>query len=264
MRIYLNFLEHILKNGVLKSDRTNTGTLSVFGHHMRFDLQEGFPLLTTKRLHVKSIIHELLWFLRGETNISSLNQAGVKIWDAWADEKGDLGPIYGKQWRAWPTLDGNAIDQMQNLINEIKSNPNSRRLIVNAWNVAALPHMALPPCHALFQCYVANNRLSCQLYQRSADVFLGVPFNIAEYALLTYMIAHQCGLEVGEFVWTGGDCHLYRNHMLQAKAQLTRQPNALPQIKFTRKPPSLFEYKYEDFEITGYHPHPSIKAPVAV
>lgn len=264
MRTYLNLLEHILQQGAEKSDRTGTGTLSVFGYQMRFDLNQGFPLLTTKKLHMRSIIHELLWFLRGDTNIHYLKENGVSIWDEWADEHGDLGPIYGKQWRSWPSADGRTIDQLSQLLEQIKTNPDSRRLIVSAWNVGELDQMALMPCHALFQFYVVNNQLSCQLYQRSADVFLGVPFNIASYALLTHMIAQQCDLDVGEFIWTGGDCHLYLNHLEQTKIQLSREPLTLPKLEIKRKPASLFDYQYEDFEFINYQAHPGIKAPIAV
>lgn len=264
MKAYLDFLKHILDEGVTKEDRTGTGTLSVFGYQMRFDLAKGFPLLTTKKLHIRSIIHELLWFLQGDTNIDYLNKNKVTIWDEWADENGDLGPVYGKQWRSWPGKDGQSIDQFANVIQELKTNPDSRRLIVSAWNVSELPEMALMPCHALFQFYVANNRLSCQLYQRSADVFLGVPFNIASYALLTQMVAEQCGFEPGEFIWTGGDCHLYLNHLEQARLQLERKPGALPKLHIKRKPASLFEYQFEDFEILDYVAQPTIKAPIAV
>lgn len=264
MKTYLNLLEHILETGVEKADRTGTGTLSVFGYQMRFNLAEGFPLVTTKKLHTRSIIHELLWFLRGDTNIAYLNENGVRIWDEWADEEGNLGPVYGKQWRSWPTPDGREIDQLSQLVEQIKNNPDSRRLIVSAWNVGELDQMALMPCHALFQFYVANNRLSCQLYQRSADVFLGVPFNIASYALLTHMVAEQTGLEVGDFIWTGGDCHLYLNHLEQAKTQIARKPFPLPALKIKSKPDSLFDYQYSDFEFVDYESHPGIKAPIAV
>lgn len=264
MKQYLDFLEHILHNGTLKGDRTGTGTLSTFAYQMRFDLAQGFPLVTTKKLHLKSIIHELLWFLQGNTNIRYLNDNGVSIWDEWADEKGNLGPIYGSQWRTWRAADGSTIDQISWLINEIKSNPNSRRLIVSAWNVGEIKNMALPPCHALFQFYVADGKLSCQLYQRSADALLGVPFNIASYALLTYMIAQQCDLQVGEFIWTGGDCHLYLNHQEQAQLQLTRAPYPAPQLLINRKPESIFDYRFEDFVIENYQSHPAIKAPIAV
>ncbi|MDF1645640.1 MAG: thymidylate synthase [Legionellaceae bacterium] len=264
MRTYLQLIERILEHGTLKEDRTGTGVLSVFAHQMRFDLAEGFPLVTTKKLHLKSIIHELLWFLNGDTNTAYLNQNGVSIWNEWADKSGDLGPVYGHQWRSWTTRDGETIDQLSNLIQDIKTNPTSRRLIVSAWNVGDLKHMALPPCHLLFQFYVANNKLSCQLYQRSADVFLGVPFNIASYALLTHMVAQQCRLDVGEFIWTGGDCHLYQNHLEQARIQLKRTPRALPTLRIGRKPSSLFEYCFDDFEFLNYEPHPGIKAPIAV
>lgn len=264
MKTYLQLLEHILRHGIEKSDRTGTGTLSVFGYQMRFDLTKGFPLVTTKKLHTRSIIHELLWFLRGDTNISYLKENGVTIWDEWADNNGDLGPVYGKQWRSWPTTDGRTIDQLSEVVQQIKSNPDSRRLIVSAWNVGELDKMALMPCHALFQFYVANNKLSCQLYQRSADVFLGVPFNIASYSLLTHMVAQQCNLDVAEFIWTGGDCHLYLNHLEQAQTQLTREPLPLPSLTIKRKPASLFEYVYEDFEFVNYQSHPAIKAPIAV
>jgi thymidylate synthase len=264
MQPYLDFMRHVRDHGHRKDDRTGTGTLSVFGHQMRFDLGRGFPLLTTKRVHTKSIIHELLWFLRGETNVRSLQTKGVTIWDEWADADGELGPIYGYQWRSWPAPEGRHIDQIAQVLAEIRRNPDSRRLIVSAWNVADIPRMKLPPCHAFFQFYVADGRLSCQLYQRSADIFLGVPFNIASYALLTHMIAHQCDLDVGDFVWTGGDCHLYLNHLEQVETQLARTPMPPPQLLITRKPPSLFEYEFEDFEIVGYAPHPAIKAPVAV
>lgn len=264
MKTYLQLIEHILQTGAEKEDRTGTGTLSVFGYQMRLNLNEGFPLVTTKKLHMRSIIHELLWFLRGDTNIAYLHENKVTIWDEWADEQGDLGPVYGKQWRNWPTPDGRSIDQLSELVQQIKTNPDSRRLIVSAWNVGELEQMALMPCHALFQFYVANNKLSCQLYQRSADVFLGVPFNIASYALLTHMIAQQCNLEVGEFIWTGGDCHLYLNHLEQARTQLSREPFPLPQLLIKRKPDSLFDYQFEDFEFVNYLAHPSIKAPIAV
>jgi len=264
MKTYLQLLQHILSAGVEKADRTGTGTLSVFGYQMRFNLRDGFPLMTTKKLHTKSIIHELLWFLNGDTNVAYLNQHGVSIWDEWANEAGDLGPVYGRQWRSWPTADGQAIDQLSSLIQAIKTDPDSRRLIVSAWNVGELSQMALMPCHALFQFYVANGALSCQLYQRSADVFLGVPFNIASYALLTHMVAQQCDLIPGDFIWTGGDCHLYLNHCEQATLQLTREPLALPQLQLQRKPASLFDYVFEDFIFENYHAHPSIKAPIAV
>ena len=264
MQAYLDFMRHVRDHGHRKDDRTGTGTLSVFGYQMRFDLARGFPLLTTKKVHTKSVIHELLWFLRGETNVRSLQEKGVTIWDEWAGADGELGPIYGYQWRSWPTPDGGHIDQIANVLAEIRRNPDSRRLIVSAWNVADIPRMKLPPCHAFFQFYVAGGRLSCQLYQRSADIFLGVPFNIASYALLTHLVAQQCDLDVGDFVWVGGDCHLYLNHMEQVETQLTRPPLPLPRLMIRRRPPSLFEYAFEDFEIVGYAPHPAIKAPVAV
>lgn len=264
MRQYLDFLRHIRQHGFAKADRTGTGTLSVFGYQMRFDLGEGFPLVTTKKLHLRSIIHELLWFLTGDTNVRYLREHGVSIWDEWADEDGNLGPVYGKQWRSWPTADGRTIDQLSGVIEQLKSNPNSRRILVSAWNVGELGQMALLPCHALFQFYVADRRLSCQLYQRSADALLGVPFNIASYALLTHMLAQQCDLKVGEFIWTGGDCHLYLNHLEQADLQLTRAPFPLPKLKIRRKPPSLFEYSFEDFEVIDYRYHAAIKAPIAV
>ncbi len=264
MQQYLNFLKHIRDHGIEKSDRTGTGTRSVFAYQMRFNLQTGFPLVTTKKLSLRSIIHELLWFLRGDTNIKYLHENQVTIWDEWADKDGNLGPIYGKQWRSWPTPDGKHIDQIANLLEQIKKNPDSRRLIVCAWNVGELSQMALPPCHLLFQFYVANGKLSCQLYQRSADSFLGVPFNIASYALLTHMIAQQCELDVGEFIWTGGDCHIYSNHLEQIDLQLSRAPHPLPQLLIKRKPDSLYDYKFEDFEIANYHAHPHIKGAVAV
>jgi thymidylate synthase len=253
-----------LAKGTHKSDRTGTGTVSVFGHQMRFDLQEGFPVVTTKKLHLKSIIIELLWFLQGSTNNNWLKERGVSIWDEWAKEDGELGPIYGYQWRSWPAPNGEHVDQISQLMEQIKNNPDSRRLIVSAWNVAEIPRMALPPCHAFFQFYVADGKLSCQLYQRSADIFLGVPFNIASYALLTHMIAQQAGLMPGEFIWTGGDCHLYSNHMEQVKLQLSRQPLPLPKLNIRRKPASIFDYEYEDFELLGYQHHDPIKAPVAI
>lgn len=264
MKQYHDLLQRILDEGAVKTDRTGTGTLSVFGHQMRFDLQDGFPLLTTKKLHLRSIIHELLWFLTGDTNIRYLKENGVSIWDEWADENGDLGPVYGFQWRSWPAADGTSVDQISNVIAQIKKNPDSRRLMVVAYNPAYVDQMALPPCHSLFQFYVANGRLSCQLYQRSADTFLGVPFNIASYALLTHMVAQQCDLEPGEFIWTGGDTHLYSNHLEQARLQLTRDFMALPTLQIKRRPPSIFDYKYEDFEIVGYQAHPHIPAPVAI
>lgn len=261
---YETFMRHVYENGVEKSDRTGTGTRSVFGYQMRFDLRQGFPLITTKKLHTRSIFTELLWFLRGDSNINWLNERKVTIWDEWADENGDLGPVYGVQWRSWPTPDGREIDQISQVIEQIKTNPDSRRLIVNSWNVGQLQEMALPPCHALFQFYVANGQLSCQLYQRSADIFLGVPFNIASYALLTHMVAQQCDLQVGDFIWTGGDCHLYSNHLEQAKLQLSRTPRPYPQLHIRRHPKDIFSYELEDFEILNYDPHPHIKAPVAV
>src|SRR5438045_5770667 len=264
MQQYLQLLEHIIKNGTDKSDRTGTGTRSVFGYQMRFDLAEGFPLVTTKKLHLKSIIYELLWFLKGDTNIQYLKENGVRIWDEWADENGDLGPVYGKQWRSWEGADGKVVDQISELIQQIKTNPDSRRLIVSAWNVADLPDMKLMPCHCLFQFYVANGKLSCQLYQRSADVFLGVPFNIASYALLTLMIAQVCDLEPGEFVHSFGDVHLYNNHFEQAELQLTRTPFALPQMKINPGVKNIFDFKFEDFELINYQSHPAIKATVAV
>jgi thymidylate synthase len=264
VRQYLDFLRHIRDSGARKGDRTGTGTLSVFGYQMRFDLRDGFPLVTTKQLHVRSIVHELLWFLRGDTNVKYLHDHQVTIWDEWADERGDLGPVYGKQWRSWPTADGREIDQLARVLEEIKRNPNSRRLVVSAWNVGELDRMALLPCHALFQFYVAEGRLSCQLYQRSADALLGVPFNIASYALLTHMVAQQCDLAPGEFVWTGGDCHLYLNHLEQTDLQLSRTPYPLPELVIRRRPPSLFEYAFEDFDIRNYRHHAAIKAPIAV
>lgn len=264
MKQYLDLMKDILETGTSKTDRTGTGTLSVFGRQLRFDLSQGFPLLTTKKLHTRSIFIELLWFLRGDTNIQYLHDHGVTIWDEWADANGDLGPVYGHQWRSWPTPNGTTIDQITNVLNQIKQKPDSRRHIVSAWNPAEVDKMALPPCHAMFQFYVADGKLSCQLYQRSADYFLGVPFNIASYALLTHMFAQQCDLLPGEFVWTGGDVHLYTNHLDQAKLQLTREPFALPQLNIRRKPASIFEYEYEDFEILNYQSHPGIKAPIAV
>lgn len=264
MNNYLQLIQHILNHGTPKEDRTGTGVLSVFGYQMRFDLQVGFPLITTKKLHTKSIIHELLWFLKGETNTAYLNQHGVSIWDEWADQNGNLGPVYGAQWRSWPASNGQTIDQLSEVIHQIKTNPDSRRLIVSAWNVGELDKMALAPCHALFQFYVANHTLSCQLYQRSADVFLGVPFNIASYALLTHMVAQQCDLKVGEFIWTGGDCHLYQNHLEQARLQLSRIPYPSPTLEIQRKPNNLFDYAFEDFVFHNYSAHPSIKAPIAV
>lgn len=264
MQTYLNLMQHVLQHGIDKSDRTGTGTRSVFGYQMRFDLQAGFPLVTTKKLHLRSIIHELLWFLRGDTNIAYLKTHGVSIWDDWADENGELGPVYGYQWRSWPTPNGQSIDQISQLIHQIKTNPDSRRLIVSAWNPALVDEMALPPCHCLFQFYIADGKLSCQLYQRSADIFLGVPFNIASYALLTHMVAQVCELQVGEFVHTLGDAHLYHNHLEQAKLQLSRQPRPLPQLRLNPEVKDLFSFCYEDFTIEGYDPHPHIKAEVAV
>jgi len=257
-------MRHVQEHGTFKTDRTGTGTLSVFGYQMRFDLAAGFPLVTTKKLHLKSIIHELIWFLNGSTNIAYLKEHGVSIWDDWADEQGNLGPIYGYQWRNWPTPDGGHIDQISQVMEQIKHNPDSRRMIVSAWNVGDIPQMKLPPCHAFFQFYVADGKLSCQLYQRSADIFLGVPFNIASYALLTQMMAQQAGLKVGDFIWSGGDCHLYSNHMDQVNLQLSRTPMALPQLTIKRKPASIFDYQFDDFEIVNYVSHPHIKAPVAV
>ena len=264
MRQYHELMEHVLADGVEKHDRTGTGTVSVFGHQMRFDLSQGFPLVTTKKLHVKSIIYELLWFLRGDTNIKYLNDHGVRIWDEWADERGDLGPVYGQQWRSWPAQDGKTIDQISNVIAMVKRNPDSRRLIVTAWNPAEVDRMALPPCHCLFQFYVAKDRLSCQLYQRSADIFLGVPFNIASYALLTMMIAQVAGLKAGEFIHTFGDAHLYLNHVEQAHLQLLRSPRALPSMTIDPSVKDLFGFRYEHFTLSGYEPHPHIKAEVAV
>ena len=264
MRQYLDLMRHVLENGTQKTDRTGTGTLSVFGHQMRFDLAEGFPLVTTKKLHLRSIIHELLWFLNGETNTSYLKENGVSIWDEWADENGDLGPIYGYQWRHWPTQGGGEVDQIRQVLQQLKETPDSRRIIVSAWNVGEIPRMKLPPCHAFFQFYVADGKLSCQMYQRSADIFLGVPFNIASYALLTHMFAQQCGYDAGEFIWTGGDCHLYSNHLEQVKEQLSRSTFPLPRLSIKRKPESIFDYRFEDFEIVGYQSHAHIKAPVAV
>ena len=261
---YETLLEHCYKTGVDKSDRTGVGTRSVFGYQMRFNLAEGFPLVTTKKLHIRSIVHELLWFLSGSSNIKYLHDNGVSIWDEWADENGDLGPVYGVQWRSWPAPDGRKIDQISNLIEGIKKNPDSRRHLVVAWNPAEVDKMALPPCHCLFQFYVANGKLSCQLYQRSCDIFLGVPFNIASYSLLTHMVAQQCDLEVGDFVWTGGDCHIYKNHFEQVELLLSRTPRAYPKLVINRKPSSIFDYKFEDFVIEGYDPWPHIKAPIAV
>jgi thymidylate synthase len=264
MRQYHDLLRHLLERGARKTDRTGTGTLSVFGWQMRFDLAAGFPLVTTKKLHLKSIVHELLWFLSGDTNVRYLREHGVTIWDEWADADGELGPVYGAQWRSWTAADGRQIDQISRALELIRRDPASRRILVNAWNVGELERMALTPCHALFQFYVADGRLSCQLYQRSADVFLGVPFNIASYALLTHMAAEQCDLEVGDFVWTGGDTHLYLNHVEQARLQLAREPFPLPRLVLKRRPGSIFEYRYDDFEFAGYQAHPAIKAPIAV
>lgn len=264
MKQYLDLMRHVLEHGDRKTDRTGTGTLSVFGWQMRFSLADGFPLLTTKRLHTRSIIHELLWFLKGDTNIRYLKENQVSIWDEWADENGDLGPVYGKQWRQWQGADGVAIDQIARVIDGLRTSPDSRRHIVSAWNPAEVEHMALPPCHALFQFYVANGRLSCQLYQRSADIFLGVPFNIASYALLTLMIAQACDLKPGDFVWTGGDCHLYLNHLDQARQQLAREPKPLPTMRLNPEVGNVFAFRFEDFILEGYDPHPHIKAPVAV
>jgi thymidylate synthase len=264
MQAYLDLVRHILDRGTAKSDRTGTGTLSIFGHQLRFDLGAGFPLLTTKKLHLRSIIYELLWFLRGETNVAYLHENKVTIWDEWADANGDLGPIYGHQWRSWPAPNGQHIDQITNVINDIQRDPDSRRLVVSAWNVADLPRMALSPCHALFQFYVTEGRLSCQLYQRSADVFLGVPFNIASYALLAMMVAQACGLEPGDFIHTFGDAHLYLNHLEQARLQLEREPRPLPSMKLNPEVKSIFDFKFSDFSLENYDPHPSIKAPIAV
>ena len=264
MKQYLALLDHVLQHGEAKNDRTGTGTKSIFGYQMRFDLSQGFPLMTTKKLHTKSIIYELLWFLQGNTNITYLNQHGVTIWDEWADEQGNLGPIYGYQWRSWPTVTGTKIDQISQLIQQIKVNPDSRRLLVSAWNVGEINKMALPPCHVLFQFYVGNNKLSCQLYQRSADIFLGIPFNIASYALLTSMVAQVCNLQVGEFIHTLGDAHLYNNHLEQAQLQFTRTPRSLPALKINPSVKDIFAFQYEDFSIEEYHPHPGIKAPIAV
>ena len=264
MRQYHNLMKEVLEKGVQKSDRTGTGTISIFGHQMRFNLAEGFPMVTTKKLHLKSIIQELLWFLKGSTDNNWLKERGVSIWNEWAGPDGDLGPIYGYQWRSWPAPNGEHIDQIAEVVETLKKNPDSRRIIVSAWNVADIPRMALAPCHAFFQFYVANGKLSCQLYQRSADIFLGVPFNIASYALLTHMMAQQCNLEVGDFVWTGGDCHLYSNHLEQVDLQLSRDFYPLPKLNILRKPNSIFDYEFEDFEIVGYESHPAIKAPVAI
>lgn len=264
MQQYLALLQYVYNTGVITPDRTGVGTKRIFSYEMRFDLSQGFPLLTTKKLHMKSIVHELLWFLKGDTNIKYLNDNGVSIWNEWADDKGDLGPVYGKQWRRWETKEGRVIDQFADLIVRIKKDPTSRRLIISAWNVGELDQMALPPCHCLFQFFVSNNKLSCKLIQRSADVFLGVPFNIASYALLTHLVAQQCDLEVGEFIWSGGDCHLYLNHLEQTQLQLSRTPTQLPQLLIKRKAESLFDYCFDDFEFQGYVAQPSIKAPIAV
>jgi thymidylate synthase len=264
MRQYHDLMKEVLAKGVQKSDRTGTGTVSVFGHQMRFNLADGFPMVTTKKLHLKSIIYELLWFLKGSTNNNWLKERGVSIWNEWAAPDGDLGPIYGYQWRSWPAPNGEHIDQISEVVETIKKNPDSRRIIVSAWNVADIPRMALAPCHAFFQFYVADGKLSCQLYQRSADIFLGVPFNIASYALLTHMMAQQCNLEVGDFIWTGGDCHLYSNHLEQVELQLSRDFFPLPKLNILRKPDTIFDYEFEDFEIVGYESHPHIKAPVAI
>jgi len=264
VQTYLDLLRHVRTTGAHKTDRTGTGTLAVFGHQMRFDLRAGFPMVTTKKLHLKSIVHELLWFLRGDTNTQYLRDHGVTIWDEWADAHGELGPVYGYQWRSWPAPDGRHIDQIATVVQQLRTTPDSRRILVSAWNVADLDRMALQPCHALFQFFVAEGRLSCQLYQRSADLFLGVPFNIASYALLTHMMAQQCDLEVGDFIWTGGDCHIYTNHLAQVDLQLTRDPLPLPTLQFTRRPPSIFDYTFDDIAIVGYQSHPAIKATVAV
>lgn len=264
MKQYLDLMQHVLDNGTQKHDRTGTGTISVFGYQMRFNLQEGFPMVTTKKLHLKSIIHELIWFLKGDTNIKYLKDNGVRIWDEWADENGNLGPVYGSQWRSWPTPNGGHIDQITQIINTIKNNPDSRRIIVSAWNVAEIENMALPPCHAFFQFYVADGKLSCQLYQRSADIFLGVPFNIASYALLTMMVAQVCGLEAGDFIHTFGDAHIYNNHLEQVKLQLSRDPKPLPTMKINPDVKDIFDFKFEDFELLNYEAHPHIKGVVAV
>jgi thymidylate synthase len=264
MKQYHDLLKHILDNGTKKTDRTGTGTISVFGYQMRFNLQEGFPLVTTKKVHTKSIIHELLWFIKGETNTAYLKENGVSIWDEWADENGDLGPVYGKQWRSWEAPNGQVIDQLKEVLNQLKKSPDSRRIIVSAWNVGELSQMSLMPCHAFFQFYVADNKLSCQLYQRSADVFLGVPFNIASYALFTMMVAQECGLEAHEFIWTGGDTHIYLNHLEQVEKQLAREPRKLPKMTLNPDVKSLFDFKFEDFTLSEYDPYPGIKAPVAI
>jgi len=264
MKAYLDLMRHVRDTGTVKDDRTGTGTVSVFGYQMRFDLSEGFPLVTTKKLHLRSIIHELLWFLSGDSNIRYLKENGVSIWDEWADEDGELGPVYGVQWRKWPTPDGGSVDQVTQIMQQLRETPDSRRIMLSAWNVAEIENMALPPCHCLFQFYVADGKLSCQLYQRSCDIFLGVPFNIASYALLTHMLAQQADLEVGDFIWTGGDCHLYSNHLEQADEQLSRELLPLPQLHIKRRPESIFDYRFEDFEILNYESHPHIKATVAV
>jgi len=264
MHQYLSLMREVREHGVKKEDRTGTGTLSKFGHQMRFDLSEGFPVITTKKLHLRSIIHELLWFLRGDSNIKYLKDNGVSIWDEWADENGELGPVYGVQWRSWPTPDGGSVDQIAQIMQQLREDPDSRRIILSAWNVAEIDKMALPPCHCLFQFWVADGKLSCQLYQRSCDIFLGVPFNIASYALLTHILAQQADLGVGDFVWTGGDCHLYSNHLEQADEQLRREPLPLPRLAIKRRPPSIFDYEFEDFEILNYESHPHIRAAVAV
>jgi thymidylate synthase len=264
MKQYHDLLKHILDNGTKKTDRTGTGTISVFGYQMRFNLKEGFPLVTTKKVHTKSIIHELLWFIKGETNTAYLKENGVSIWDEWADENGDLGPVYGKQWRSWEAPNGQVIDQLKDVLNQLKKSPDSRRIIVSAWNVGELSQMALMPCHAFFQFYVADNKLSCQLYQRSADVFLGVPFNIASYALFTMMVAQECGLEAHEFIWTGGDTHIYSNHLEQVEKQLSREPRKLPKMTLNPDVKSIFDFKFEDFTLSEYDPYPGIKAPVAI
>ncbi len=264
MKDYLDLLRRVREHGARKADRTGTGTLAVFGHQMRFALGEGFPLVTTKKVHLKSVVHELLWFLRGDTNTQYLREHGVTIWDEWADERGELGPVYGHQWRAWGARDGRSIDQLAEVVRQLRETPDSRRILVSAWNVGELDQMALMPCHALFQFFVADGRLSCQLYQRSADVFLGVPFNVASYALLTHMLAQQCDLQPGDFIWTGGDCHLYLNHLEQADLQLARAPLPLPRLAIRRRPPSVFDYVFEDFEFVDYQCHPAIRAPVAV
>jgi thymidylate synthase len=264
MHQYLSLMREVRDNGIRKEDRTGTGTLSLFGYQMRFDLSEGFPVITTKKLHLRSIIHELLWFLRGDSNIQYLKDNGVKIWDEWADENGELGPVYGVQWRSWPTPDGGSVDQISQIMQQLRENPDSRRIILSAWNVAEIDNMALPPCHCLFQFWVAEGKLSCQLYQRSCDIFLGVPFNIASYALLTHMLAQQADLGVGDFVWTGGDCHLYSNHLEQADEQLQREPLPLPRLAIKRRPPTIFDYEFDDFEILNYESYPHIKAAVAV